>query len=199
MGLALSTGKNCGGVLDQSIPGHLPTECHMLAWGVEGAGRPGSVAPTSERCFTKKILMGSGSWSAEEPSGHYAGGPWAAWGQAPTLEGSDVRALVSLHFTKLPDSQGQGVNWRVLGLLLCHLPLLPVPPASAGSPDPSLWVICGSSWDWWALHSSSMILIYKNKCFCTSCLQIKLPKVCSGHVTAQALLEQAAIPNSVPV
>lgn len=60
MGLVICWRKSCWGP-GQLIPGDPPAECHVLAPGWVGVARALSLL-TPERCFTKKILMGSGSF-----------------------------------------------------------------------------------------------------------------------------------------
>lgn len=58
----LSTGENHAGAPDQSIPGDLPTECHVLAQGL-GSGWPRLCCwQASQRCFAMRILGGSKIW-----------------------------------------------------------------------------------------------------------------------------------------
>lgn len=60
MGLVIYWRKSCWGP-GQLIPGDPPAECHALAPGWVGVACLLSLL-TPERCFTKRILMGSGSF-----------------------------------------------------------------------------------------------------------------------------------------
>lgn len=85
----LSAGENHAGAADQSIPGDLPTECHVLARGWVRGG-PGSGARRALRGVSQRgFFWVRGAGSSEER--------WAGSSEACTLSGCYIcGALVSL-------------------------------------------------------------------------------------------------------
>lgn len=146
MGLVICWRKSCWGP-GQLIPGDPPAECHVLAPGWVGVARALSLL-TPERCFTKKILMGSGSFIFKGLNSLWLLGLWGlgwlrAWGFYSGTE--QEKALTQAGFHQLS-------KFRVWKVWARELPAWYLDPSatysfcqpSACGSQPSLYFLCAS-------------------------------------------------------
>lgn len=149
MGLVICWRKSCWGP-GQLIPGDPPAACRVLPPGWVGVARALSLL-TPERCFTKRILLGSGSFIFRGLNSLWLVGVWGlgwlrAWGFYSGMEQGKGLTQAAFH---------QVSRFRIRKVWVCEPRATWTPLPLAPSAGPSLLSLSLAPC-WWAPRASGL-------------------------------------------